>query len=387
MVEIKKKQICCGCSACYDSCPVNCINMEYDEEGFRYPKIDKTKCINCKKCESVCPILQKDNQLTNKNVNISKTFAVQNKNLDERMNSSSGGIFALLAKQIIKDNGLVVGAVITKDLTVKHIIVDNEEELKKIYGSKYLQSELDGVYKNIKRKLSENKLVLFSGTPCQIVALKSFLKNDYDNLILVDIVCHGVPSKKVWDSYIKWISNRKGKKVKNIYFRDKKNGWKNYNIVLEYDDYEREYISHSEDLFFNVYLDNIDLRPSCYECNFKNYNRDSDITLGDLWGIKEICPELDDDKGTSLMLINTEKGLNLWKKINVDKYNIIEIDRNVAFKHNSAAIKSVKKHLNHNKFYRNLKKMPFDKAAYDAMKLNILQKAFLKAKRKIDRGD
>jgi len=195
MEKVLNKELCCGCSACFNACPTGAIEIIEDGEGFNYPKINQEKCINCGLCKKMCPVLNSNNKKLN--YNNRKAYASYNKNIKERMESSSGGIFACLAKKIIEKNGLVVGAVINNENLVEHTIIDNIDNIKELCGSKYLESNINKIYQTVKDNLDKDKKVLFTGTPCQISGLKKYLRKDYNNLYTQDIICHGVPSKKV----------------------------------------------------------------------------------------------------------------------------------------------------------------------------------------------
>lgn len=336
MIEIKAKKDCCGCYACYNICSKECITMESDNEGFWYPKIDKDKCINCNLCEKVCPIINKPNN----SLYQEKSYAVFNKNEKIRLESSSGGIFSLLAEYVINNHGSVYGAVFDEDFNVKHIKIISLQDIELLRGSKYVQSKMEDVFKFIKNDLKNNKLVLFTGTPCQIVGLQSFLQKKYDNLILMDIVCHGVPSPLVWQKYINELKEYYKQDIQQICFRDKSTGWKTYSIKFLFNkDMYKDF--GFKNIYMKGFLNDIYLRPSCYNCNFKGIKRISDITIADFWGIENILPEIDDDKGTSLIVIHSEKGKQLFDRLS-ETMILNEVDLNEAIKYNPSMISSVK---------------------------------------------
>ncbi len=354
MIDIKNKSKCCGCGACYNACPANAIKMQEDNYGFKYPEIDCEKCTNCGLCENVCPILIRKETLKEEKV----AYAAYMKNEEIRKQSSSGGIFTLLAEYIIKQNGVVFGAQFDESFKVIHSDVDNIHDLGKFRGSKYVQSDIQESYKKVKKLLEENRKVLFTGTPCQIEGLKSFLRREYENLYTQDIICHGVPSPLVWEKYKEFRKSIDGKSPVKIDFRNKQKSWKKYNLVFDYTD--NQYIANtSNDLFMQAFLKNTCLRDSCYSCAFKNENKVSDITLGDYWGIQNVHPEMDDDKGTSAIIINSSKGQELFEAI---KQDLVwkETEYENIKKYNSALVKSVKKDSNRKKFFENLDKIPFD---------------------------
>lgn len=306
MIEIINKENCCGCSACVQVCPKQCIIMKEDNEGFLYPKVDKSLCVNCHLCEKVCPMLKKTifhEPLC--------TFAYRNDNKEIRYNSTSGGFFFMLAENIIKRGGVVFGAVFDSDWSVKHIHISDIKHIKDMSGSKYLQSRQNNTFIEVKDFLDKGKYVLYTGTSCQIQGLVCFLKKKYDKLITVDCLCHGVPSPKVWSEYLKEIS--KGRKPISVKFRDKNSGWKNYTFSVIYDDGSNYIQKAYDNLYMRGFLNDIYLRPSCYNCNFKVEKSLSDITMADFWGVDEICSKCDDDLGTSLVIIHTPKIYDLIK--------------------------------------------------------------------------
>lgn len=350
------KSECCGCHACFNVCPTNAITMIDDENGFKYPVIDKKKCINCGMCEKVCPILNKKNTNDSKNI---FAYAVYNKNEKERLSSSSGGTFILLAKEILKRKGVVFGAYFDENFKVKHGYAENMQDVYKFMGSKYVQSTIGENYKKVREFLENDRYVLFTGTPCQIEGLKSYLIKDYDKLYTQDISCHGVPSPLVWEKYKEYREEKDGKKPLKINFRQKDYGWSSYSLLFQYN--ENSYnINHQEDLFMKAFLRNTILRDSCYKCSFKNKNRNSDITLADYWGIKNIHPEIYADKGVSLVIVNSEKGKELFECIK-DNLEYIETNLDMAIKYNPSYVEASKQDKKRNMFFKNLDKLKFDK--------------------------
>lgn len=352
MIEIVNKQDCSGCSACYNKCPKNAIVMVDDEKGFKYPHIKKELCINCGLCHKICPIIN-SKQIQNK----PQAYACYNKNEQVRLSSSSGGIFTLIAQNIIEQGGVIFGAVFDSVFSVKHTYIEKIEELDKLRTSKYLQSRIENTYKEAEKFLKENRKVLFTGTPCQIEGLISYLGKEYDNLITQDIICHGAPSPRVWQKYLSYRKN-KATPIK-VNFRDKSKSWNSYELLLKYNDSEYK-TSHFEDTYMKAFLKNASLRDSCYNCSFKKKNRLSDITLADFWGIKNVAPEMDDDKGTSLVIVNSEKGKTLFDNILKD-INYKRVDFEIATRYNPSMTNSVKPHKNRTLFFDNLDSMEFDK--------------------------
>lgn len=352
MIEIKEKTDCCGCHACYNICPKNAIEMIEDEKGFKYPKINKEKCIECNLCIKVCPIINK--KVMENNI---MAYACYNKNEEELKHSSSGGMFILLAKEILKRNGVVFGAYLDKNYNVQHGYIENKKDIKIFMGSKYVQSNIGETYRNVKYFLEKERYVLYTGTPCQIEGLKTYLGKDYDKLYTQDIICHGVPSPLVWEKYKEYRKNMDKNNPIKINFRDKNNGWNDFSMSFIYKN-DKYIASHNDDLFMNAFLKNTILRDSCYKCNFKNKYRISDITLADYWGVNEVEPQMMNDSGVSLVLVNSSKGRELFRLI---KNNIIYKETNLdeAIKYNPSFSNSSKMDKNRDKFFKNINKIDF----------------------------
>lgn len=315
MINIKNKDNCCGCSACVEICPRHCISFNNDKEGFKYPIVNIEECIDCHLCEKVCPVIhQGDEKLPIKN------YAAINKNLEIRKRSSSGGFFYLLASKIIKQGGIVWGAKFNKDWEVVMDYTDNIDGLLPFMGSKYVQANPLNCYIDAKRFLQEGKTVLFTGTPCQISGLRLFLQKEYDNLLLVDVICHGVPSPLFWQKYLKEIkSSFPGRELSYVGFRDKVEGWKKFSLFLDFENklFHQPFTYNS---YMKLFLGNYILRPSCYKCPVRKGKSGSDITIGDFWGIQNIFPAIDDDMGVSSVLVNSDKGYNFIKDLDADFY-------------------------------------------------------------------
>lgn len=351
------KEECCGCFACEQKCPKSCITMQTDKEGFKYPHIEKKKCINCNCCEKVCPII---NSTLNGQPRSIKAYAAYHKDETIRMSSSSGGIFTALAELIINQGGVVFGAAFTEDFGVQHICVETIEKLDQLRGSKYLQSKIGNAYQQAKQFLAQGRIVLFTGTPCQIEGLISYLGKEYDNLFTQDLICHGVPSPMVWQRYIKFREKKIASNAKRVFFRNKRYGWKMYSLHFEFKN-QLEYAQvYSKDLYITSFLRNWCLRPSCYSCHFKKSNRLSDITLADFWGIENVCPEMDDDKGTSLVLLHSLKGEKLWNQI-CQNTVYQEVNAEQSVKYNPSMIQSVAKPVQRESFLRDIRKMDFER--------------------------
>lgn len=341
---------CTGCRACEKICPKNAIEMIKDNRGFLYPVVNHDKCIKCGICEKRCPI-------NNKEVEKNKiAYAAYNKNEEVRMKSSSGGIFTALAKFVLKNNGVIFGAAFNKEFMVEHICVENEEELSRLRSSKYIQSDVNKTFEKAKEFLELGKLVYFSGTPCQIEGLKAYLLKEYDNLITQDVICHGVPSPKVWMAYLKY----KNKRIQACNFRDKeKTSWGKYQVKFVYED-GIEYTNHDEDIFMKLFLGDLILRESCYQCKFKKLNRISDFTLADFWGISNIDKSFNDGKGTSLVIVNSKKGQEIFDKIS-NEIEKKKVELNQAIQYNTSMIQSVSKPKNFEKISELIEKEEFEK--------------------------
>lgn len=345
MIEIRDKKDCCGCSACVQKCPKHCISMIADDEGFLYPSVSDTQCINCGICEKVCPILNPQSSQIPKS-----TLLVINKNENEKLYSSSGGCFTLLAKAILNKGGVVYGAAFKQDWTVHHIRIDNEEQLKVLRGSKYVQSNVENTFKEAEKDLKDGTYVLYSGTPCQISALKLFLRKDFDNLITVDLICHGVPSPSVWYRYLQKLTNDNIESVKNITFRDKENGWRSYQLTVNMPDGSFS-SPYRENSYLQGMMKNLYLRPSCYDCPTKKGRSHSDITLADFWSVWVLYPEEYDKKGTSLVLANTIKGEALLSELSDADISKKTVDFEDAIYYNQAWMHSAAPHSKRKKFF------------------------------------
>ena len=308
MIEITDKSKCCGCCACVDSCTHNAIILKNDIEGFWYPVVDKDKCTNCGLCEKVCPELHISELKKNDFDKPSKTIAAIHKKMSVRWDSTSGGAFSALADTMYEQGGYVSGAIYNEDFSVRNYISNNPEDLVKLRSSKYLQSKAEGLYKEIRELLRKGEKVLACGTPCQMVALRSFLRKDYENLIIVDFICRGVNSPKVYRKYLDALERKYGGKVVYVKAKNKELGWRNLTRKVIFDNGKVYYGIHMEDDFRRGYHTNVFCRPSCYSCQYKGFPRMADITIADYWGIEKIDKNLDNNIGTSMILLNSKKG-------------------------------------------------------------------------------
>ena len=342
---------CCGCNACYNICPVGAISMEENSEGFLFPVINQEKCVNCGKCERVCPAINKK-EVKERDI---KTVYAAMANDEIRYNSSSGGIFTLIANYILENSGYVSGAAFSEDFKkVEHIIISSKEDLHKLQTSKYVQSDIGNVFKEIKELLNSEKEVLFTGTPCQVQGLKSFLGKEYKNLYTADVLCHGAPSPAVWRDYL----NLKffDKTFEKVNFRDKKYGWKSPLILsLKSRDGYNEYTS-KENIYYQSFLKNLILRKSCGTCLYTNLDRPSDITLGDFWKIQKFDKKLNDKKGTSLVMVNSDKGQYLFEKIKSRLISLREVPIKFGIRGNAVLKQPSKMHCNRDLFFLKYKK-------------------------------
>lgn len=327
---------CNGCHACASVCPKGCITMKQDENGFLYPKLDEQACLQCGLCTNVCPLekpLPQDKEIT--------AYAAIHKNDTIRGASSSGGVFTAIATEIIEKGGVVFGAAFDDNFEVVHQYAETMEDLQKLRGSKYVQSTIGEAYTRAKKFLDDGKWVLFTGTPCQIGGLHAYLRKDYERLITQDIICHGVPSPMVWKRYVEYRQAAvNGAKPRRIAFRSKNEGWKRYSVLFSFDNDTEYRKTLNEDPMMKAFLQNLTLRDSCYDCAYKTKIRQSDITLADFWGIEKLYPELDDDQGTSLVIVQTEKGANLLKQLE-GNLTLKQVDADNAIAYNSSMIRSV----------------------------------------------
>lgn len=363
MIDIIDKKDCVGCNACVQRCPKQCISMHEDDQGFLYPKVDLNLCIHCDLCEKVCPVI---NQAEPRKP--LETFAAKNTDDVVRMSSSSGGIFYALAEKIIEDGGIVFGARFNEQWEVVHDYAETLEGVKAFQGSKYVQSRIGETFQQTEKFLKAGRKVMFTGTPCQIRALGLFLKKDYESLLLkVDIACHGVPSPKVWQTYVNRIVKNVTsiKNISSINFRDKRVGWQQYELSIKalsngrYEDVY--YASFKKNKYMQMYLYNLILRPSCFACPAKSNSSGSDITLSDCWGISKLNSEFYSSKGVSGVIINTKLGEEL---INSIQAQYIPIDYSDFVIYNSALINNAVKPEVYNLFWN----------AYNANQTKIIDK-------------
>lgn len=365
LYEIAGKRSCTGCGACVCVCPVGCIQMVENKEGFFYPVIDHTQCIGCKKCYEVCPSEPKDDG------NVQTVLAGYSHSRDIRLTSSSGGVFTHLAEEILKRKGIVFG-VEMQGSQAAVCAVENIEEISKLKGSKYVQSQVGNTYRQVEKYLKEGRWVLFSGTPCQIAGLYRVLKKEYTHLITVDFVCHGISSPQVLEKYLK--ERGSGKRISEIVFRDKTEGWNKFSMKLKWEDHTVSRTSMEEDLYLQSFLKNLNLRSSCFSCKFRKIHRKSDITLGDLWGVDKIIDGWTEDLGYSLILIQSKKGKEFLESIK-EKIVAVPVELSQVMLHNASLTTSPWDEYSRDLFFKNLKKYDLQRCISKAETNGIKKKA------------
>jgi len=372
MIDTIKKEKCTGCNACSNICPQNCIEMKEDKFGFRYPTVDYDKCKKCKLCINTCPSLNKVS--LNGKWTIPKIFAAWSLDEEIRFNSTSGGVFSELAKKIINDRGLVVAARYNAKNLVEHCMIDTEDEINTIRQSKYLQSDIGFIYKTIKAKLLEGKLVSFCGSPCQVAGLLNFLGKSFDNLITFDFVCRGTNSPKAFLKYIDMLEKQYDSKVQRVWFKNKTYGWNRFSTRIDFENGKIYIKDRYADLFMRGYIEeNLYMRTCCFDCKYKSFPRVADITLADFWGVGAIDAVLDPDKGTSLIMINSEKGNKIFNSISKNIF-YRESTLEATFPGNACISKSAIKNPKSDQFLEMLDGYPFDACFKKCVKNNVIKK-------------
>lgn len=366
MLRLADKSRCTGCAACKAVCSRNAISMRADAEGFLYPHKDGAKCIGCGICARSCPSLVQAEPR-----NPIRICAAMAKDDELRLASSSGGIFSLLAKDILAKGGIVFGAAFDHDdWHVYHRAIDNEADLAELRGSKYVQSDIGECYREARDFLMSGRQVLFSGTPCQVAALKKVLDVDKavptDRLLLVDVVCHAVPSPLAWRKYLEkrlasvYTDGTGGlRDIKRVSSRHKDRGWKRFALSLVFSNCKSYLAVFDDDPFMRGFLAELYNRPSCHNCPCKSLGSGSDLTIADYWGVATRLPDMDDDKGTSLVMVNTEKGSNAFSAL-VDRAIAKDSDFDHAVAGNSAIVEATAPHVNRGRFFRRVMNSDFD---------------------------
>lgn len=355
MKNIKKKD-CCGCGACSNICSKKAITMTEDAEGFLYPKVDDNLCNRCNACLTVCPFYNPNEPKLEK----SQIYCAKNTNLTQRINSSSGGIFPIIASWALKNNYFVIGVGFDKDWLTEHQVISSETELSRLCRSKYVQSNKKNIYSEVKMMLKGGKKVLFSGTPCECLALRLFLKKKFDNLICVDVICHGVPSPKVWNNYLieKSASFEEHKEdIIDVQFKikDKSKGyeWRRPGFSIKWKSGKVYSTFGNKTSYENGFLGNLFVRQSCHNCKVKGISSASDMTIGDYWGCNEVKPQFEDSNGVSLVFVNTEQGRIIYSHIR-DLIESQVLTTQEAIFHNNRIVSSSQAHINRKKFFDNL---------------------------------
>ena len=319
MINITDKSLCTGCTACYNICSHHAISMLHDEYGQIYPRVNNNLCTDCGLCEKVCPLIHQERIPKDVNLEALEVKAIYNKDENIRNRSTSGGVFSLLAEYVIEKGGIVCAARFDKNYHIYHSFFDLILEIDPYRGSKYAQSDLGDVFKQIKKHLRERP-VLFVGTPCQVGGLKSYLMKDYDNLYTCDFICMSISSGKMWDEYI--TDYQKRHQIKRIFFKDKRIGWHKSDWRMLIEDEKGEHLCKGVlNPFFYSYLYHYSARPSCFSCVFRHCKHMSDITLADCWGIETLFPDFDDNKGCSTLIIQSNKGKKIYDLIKYKAYS------------------------------------------------------------------
>lgn len=352
-IDYNNKNKCCGCNACENVCPNKSIIMVEDMEGFKYPKINLHTCTNCNLCERVCPVLA----CSKKKIDEFDIYACYYNDDEILKNSSSGGIFTALSEYVLDKNGVVYGAVYTSKHSVGHIKIDSLTNINSLRGSKYIQSELGDTYKKIKELLDQGTTILFTGTPCQVAGLSSFLGKKYNNLIMCDFICFGVASPKLFRKYIDFLEKKYKKSIREFNFRSKCKGWKDYGQLgseIQFEDNTKEYIFPIyNNSFILGYSNAVTLRPICYKCPFKIDSSYSDFKIADFWGVSKIAPHMYNQKGTSMVFVNTEKGKNIYATFS-NKITSQKVDYKDIVKYQPLLLKSKDKSLQRKNFMEDL---------------------------------
>lgn len=370
--------LCSGCSACASACPTGCLSMEPDGNGFLHPVlVHPENCVGCGRCAQVCPILKPSIQHPKPTA-----YGAYSKDCSLRLQSSSGGVFSELAGAVLKEGGAVFGAAYDRDFRVVHTCVEQESELAALRGAKYAQSDVTGIFREVKSRLDRGQKILFSGTPCQVGGLQSFLGREYSNLLTVDFVCHGVPAPLAWEKYVAHMSAQGP--IAAINLRSKETGWSRYRYsnAFVYQNGERVLHSSSDSLYMKLFVGDAINRPSCQNCRFKGAARPSDITLGDFWGIWDIDPELDDDRGTSLILVQSPKGAHALEQIR-RRLVLKEVTLAAALRSNPSALVSSEAHPRRHEILKRLRSGKIDESVklLSQIRLTPVQKICRKAKK------
>lgn len=377
MINIQNKVDCCGCNACGDACAQSAISFKTDNEGFWYPEVDMQKCTDCHLCEKVCPILQIES-IKNNDFEKPICYAAQTKNLESLFNSTSGSAFASFAEKVYKDGGYVGGAIFNEDYSVRQYISKDKKDLEILRNTKYVQSNAEGFFKQVKELLKEGEKILVCGLPCQMAGLRSYLRKDYDNLIIVDMICLGINSPKILPAYLKWQEEKHNSKIVYYKAKNKELGWRQLTTKIVFENGDVEYDKRNTNYFTVGFIGtHAFARPSCYDCKFKGFPRISDITIGDFWGAeKYVDKDKDGDLGTSIVLLNSNKGKLFYENVR-SKFKEQEVPIEAVIPGNPALVSSLAKPtLNREKLYDDLSNLPFEEFAKKYIKLPINDESF-----------
>lgn len=361
---------CCGCGSCVAACPRSCIDIKFNEEGFLLPYIDSGNCINCQLCKKVCPVFNAPDASISHKPLIS--VAAVNSSADIISKSSSGGVFSAIAQHIIERGGVIYGVEFYYNVKARHTRIEDVSDLSKVRGSKYIPSDnVCDAYKSVKADLLKGLTVLFSGTPCHIAGLKNFLQKDYDQLLCVEVVCHGLPSILAYEEYLRSLELRECSKIQSINFRDKSEGWQHNKVTITFENGRVISGTGKSNPFMRGYIANLYIRESCTDCRFKSLKSGADLTLGDMWGLESVIPDYPAGNGVSMLFANTSKGLDLLKACSDYLSDIKEFKFEDILPHNSCVEKSVVSHTKSSLFYQQLGKKSFEHQINELLKPSV----------------
>lgn len=369
MIDRISVEQCTLCGSCYNACPVDAISFKTLYLDFLYPAIDNSRCVGCDRCEKSCPILA-DKQEPESGYPIA--FAARSRDEEARRKSSSGGVFYELASKILSEGGYICGAVFDDHFHVKHIVSNTQKDLYRMMGSKYAQSDMGMCFRQIKTLLDEGKNVLFTGCPCQVAGLRTYIGRKHPNLLLVELICHGIPSDHMLQTYIGMQERKYGARLTRMEFRNKKKGWHNSSVRMEFENGR----VHSEPMTFDTYMQGyfrgVTLKESCFSCQFRGFKSGSDLTIGDLWGAEISIPDMDDNNGLSAVIVNSEKGTLFLNRNKIIRRQF-EIDK--ILKYNQSLLTSFDEGAQRTAFYAYTEKYDLERAIETFFQETLLQKA------------
>ena len=384
MIQIKNKAHCCGCTACATACPRGCITMEKDAEGFLYPRVDTTRCTDCGLCQKVCPM---DKGMSPEAMPLD-SYVGRDKRAGVLGRGTSGGIYTAIMEYVLGLGGVVYGAVTGEDRVVRHVRVESPTDgnFAKIPGSKYVRSDIVGIYALVKEDLAAGRMVVFSGTPCQVAGLKTCVGNKSANLYTVDVVCRGTPSPLLWERYVEWQEKKYGSRIRSVRFRNKTYGYHSGTMKLEFENGRTYYGSARVDLFLHSFFSDLCSRPSCYDCRFKQARHVSDLTLFDAWHAAELNAAVrDDDRGYTNILVQSERGRALLEAVR-RTMELYETDAGQAIALDGVMVRgSVRWNDKREVFFLGLTDEPLDRHCKKFFKITCKDRCIEKAKRFIYR--